>query len=193
MPSAQLDAPAAAPQALTPLLALAENPVPSGVEYAIGGQNLAAADRETAAQAPYRAPPRSRIPNSALPCPPEGTRSAAATETNPTSGRRGHRGDHRSRRGRGTGRPQRPGQARRARHLPRGQRQRHAVLRSRLRRGDLDSVTAAPLRPDDPHEMQDAQVLQSTSGYRKVPSNWSCAAQLSCFGSQVRPSTTGRR
>ena len=50
MPSAQLGAPAAAPQALTPLLALAENPVPSGVEYAIGGQNLAAADRETAAQ-----------------------------------------------------------------------------------------------------------------------------------------------
>jgi hypothetical protein len=45
MPSAQLGAPAAAPQALTPLLALVENPVLSGVEYAIGGQNLAAADR----------------------------------------------------------------------------------------------------------------------------------------------------
>jgi hypothetical protein len=50
MSSAQLGAPGAAPQVLTPLLALAENPVPSGVEYAIGGQNLPAADREIAAQ-----------------------------------------------------------------------------------------------------------------------------------------------
>jgi hypothetical protein len=32
------------------LLALAESPAPSDVEYVIGGQKLAAADRETAAQ-----------------------------------------------------------------------------------------------------------------------------------------------
>ena len=43
-------APAAAQPSLTSLLALAENPAPSDVEYVIGGQQLAAADRETATQ-----------------------------------------------------------------------------------------------------------------------------------------------
>jgi hypothetical protein len=43
-------APAAAPPSLTSLLALTESPAPSEVEYVIGGQTLAATDRETAAQ-----------------------------------------------------------------------------------------------------------------------------------------------
>lgn len=42
--------PAAAPPSLTSMLALAEYVAPSGVEYVVGGQQLAAADRETAAQ-----------------------------------------------------------------------------------------------------------------------------------------------
>src|SRR6266700_2654977 len=42
--------PVAASASLTPLLALAESPAPSDVEYVIGGQGLTDADREIAAQ-----------------------------------------------------------------------------------------------------------------------------------------------
>ena len=42
-------APAAAPPALTPLLAMTDSPGPCDVEYAIGGQHLTGADRELAA------------------------------------------------------------------------------------------------------------------------------------------------
>ena len=43
-------APAAAPPGLTPLLAMTDSSGPSDVEYVIGGQQLAGADREMAAQ-----------------------------------------------------------------------------------------------------------------------------------------------